>query len=51
MPNWLSHPNALYVVVAYGVAFGALIGLLFFSWQRARQYRKLWRALQERRGD
>jgi heme exporter protein CcmD len=48
MPDWLSHPNAAYVIAAYGVAFFALFGLLLFSWCGYRRQREKWRRLSER---
>jgi heme exporter protein CcmD len=37
MPNWFSNPHALYVIVAYGVAFVGLWGLLLISWAGLRR--------------
>ena len=39
MPEWLTHPHAISVLAAYGVAAVILLGLLLITlrdWQRAK---------------
>ena len=43
MPEWLSHPHAMSVLAAYGVAAVILLGLLVATlrdWQRAKDEAK-----------
>jgi hypothetical protein len=49
MPDWLNNPEASYVLAAYSIAAGALLGLLIVSRLAARKRSAEWSAIRQKR--